>query len=725
MVGLLATSLLASCNKKEDNNGGTADGMGFRAMTEQDGGSNSRTHGVYHSDGGNEWLEVQWTAGDRIRVNNGSETRVFELTSGENTTSGEFYTSDGPTYDFTTGDFIAIYPAANAEGVANTVDATSATFNLPATQTYSADHPRSFAEKAMPMMAHSNNRNLYFKNVLGGICFQLKGNNLHVSRLVLTSANPDEKLWGVFNADYDGGDPKLTHVSGGGNSITLTCDVTLHATNVTEFTIMVPPGTLETGFTVAAYDGDAEVLERTADWSDDPRTDFIPRSEILLLDDQLNVVISPLRVTTISPTYITDKSAFGGGIVEVLGKEVKPVTERGLCWALASVTTEPTLENSSLAEGQQTAGTYGFTFGTLTKDMVYYVRAYAKNSAGQVVYGEPIPFASRKDYPNDYDGKIPFAYSVATDKQVYFSMGNLQYKASDPTWRFAEYQFEYVGSQTPDNQGHTGGNISGSDNINASSTYDGWIDLFGWATTGCKLINEEPYFYQPWDSTQKVSTEYPVTGFKSSPFFGPRGANNLTGVYQNGDWGIYCSISNGGSAGSWHLMEGNPTEDDNNVMTGSCDCQWYYLLKQRPGQTCSFAQTLLTVRNGISVNGISVNGLMIFPDGFEWPSILNDKVDISSMNTFSSSGKVELNEAQWSLLEKQGAVFLPAAGIKYGKKFHSLTGFGRYWTSTWSNATGGYTHARNLRFNIDEVLNANNSSDRSSGYSVRLVQDVH
>ena len=136
MVGLLATSLLASCNKKEDNNGGTADGMGFRAMTEQDGGSNSRTHGVLQSDGSGKRLEVRWTAGDQIRVNNGSESRTFELTSGENSTTGEFYTTNGSTYDFTTGDFTAIYPATNAQGIDNSVSGNSATFYIPATQNY-------------------------------------------------------------------------------------------------------------------------------------------------------------------------------------------------------------------------------------------------------------------------------------------------------------------------------------------------------------------------------------------------------------------------------------------------------------------------------------------------------------------------------------------------------------------------------------------------------------
>ena len=57
-------------------------------------------------------------------------------------------------------------------------------------------------------------------------------------------------------------------------------------------------------------------------------------------------------------------------------------------------------------------------------------------------------------------------FSIAADKKVLFSPGNLQYQASTNTWRFAEHQYDYCGD----------------DNSNISSTYSGWIDLFGWGT---------------------------------------------------------------------------------------------------------------------------------------------------------------------------------------------------------------------------------------------------
>lgn len=64
-------------------------------------------------------------------------------------------------------------------------------------------------------------------------------------------------------------------------------------------------------------------------------------------------------------------------------------------------------------------------------------------------------------------GALPGAFTVSySNEKVYFSKGNLQYQASTQTWRFAEHQY----------------NIIGSANANISSTYNGWIDLFGWGT---------------------------------------------------------------------------------------------------------------------------------------------------------------------------------------------------------------------------------------------------
>lgn len=61
---------------------------------------------------------------------------------------------------------------------------------------------------------------------------------------------------------------------------------------------------------------------------------------------------------------------------------------------------------------------------------------------------------------------LPGMFSISASKQVHFSQGNLQYQASTQTWRFAENQYDMIGS----------------DNAYIHAFYRGWIDLFGWGT---------------------------------------------------------------------------------------------------------------------------------------------------------------------------------------------------------------------------------------------------
>ncbi len=61
-------------------------------------------------------------------------------------------------------------------------------------------------------------------------------------------------------------------------------------------------------------------------------------------------------------------------------------------------------------------------------------------------------------------------FSVAKDKQVYFSHGNLQYVQSTNTWQFAELQYEFVGAANL--------TIGEDGNPVLADT----IDLFGWGT---------------------------------------------------------------------------------------------------------------------------------------------------------------------------------------------------------------------------------------------------
>jgi hypothetical protein len=85
------------------------------------------------------------------------------------------------------------------------------------------------------------------------------------------------------------------------------------------------------------------------------------------------------------------------------------------------------------------------------------------------------------------EGALPKLFSVSEGKQVLFSKGNLQYQATTKTWRFAEHQYDVIGK----------------DNEKISETYSGWIDLFGWATSG---YDHGAVNWQPWSGNKDTKS---------------------------------------------------------------------------------------------------------------------------------------------------------------------------------------------------------------------------
>ena len=289
---ILCLALVASCKKNNGNTGDDVPENGFRAKIEQTKGGGSkgeRTHINPEWDpNGYSETPLYWSEGDLIKVSNRSGTTLtFQLTEGENTMYGTFYTgeqNDG----FFEPVYMAAYPAANVEGTATTISGSTATFSRLSTQSYKAN---TFDEGAMPMVASSSTQTLDFYNVFGGLCIPLCGDGLTVTSVKLTSLNTNDKLWGVFSADCTSSNPLPTYVSGGDNILTLDCGtgVALDATVPTDFYFMVPPGTLESGFTVTAYNGSNKIYEKST--SSAPGSGFIPRSVVMKVNASLHIVV--------------------------------------------------------------------------------------------------------------------------------------------------------------------------------------------------------------------------------------------------------------------------------------------------------------------------------------------------------------------------------------------------------------------------------------------------
>ena len=276
---------------------------------------------------------------------------------------------------------------------------------------------------------------------------------------------------------------------------------------------------------------------------------------------------------------------------------------------------------------------------------------------------------------NNTRGAINGLFSVSEGQQVQFSQGNLQYQASTNTWRFAENQYDYVGSA----------------NSNVSETYDGWIDLFGWGTSGYH-DSSDPYNvnYQPWStSTATVNTDYNYYGYGPSTNME---SPNLTGSSANYDWGVYNAISNGGNqVGLWRT----PTL-----------AEWDYLFNTR------------STNSGIryakgKVNG--VNGVILLPDS--WNAIHYTLNNTNSPR--ASYGSNTITADDWASLEQRGCVFLPASGKRRdGTSVYSVGSYGIYWSASYINSFRSLFMA----FDADLYTSSTFSSVRYEGLSVRLVR---
>ena len=236
-------------------------------------------------------------------------------------------------------------------------------------------------------------------------------------------------------------------------------------------------------------------------------------------------------------------------------------------------------------------------------------------------------------------------FSVSADKQVTFSKGNLQYHPANKEWRFAPSQLDYIGYA----------------NRNFSSTYNSWLDLFGWST---------------------VTTNFGVsTSTNNTDYLGPFV-----------DWGRN-KIGND-APNTWRTL----TYDE-----------WYYVVFDRPNAS--------SLKGIAQING--VNGLILLPDNWTCPAGVTFKSGFhSEIGEDYYAVYQTFTVEQWSKLESAGAVFLPAAGYRAGSSVDFVRYDGYYWSATEGS---GYA-ASCLDFYSSKARIQ--SLNRYYGHSVRLVKDL-
>lgn len=262
-------------------------------------------------------------------------------------------------------------------------------------------------------------------------------------------------------------------------------------------------------------------------------------------------------------------------------------------------------------------------------------------------------------------------FSVSGSQKVQFSQGNLQYRAKDENnaphhWRFAENQYDHIFTN----------NTTSLTDYSESST--SWVDLFFWGTSG----NNSLYPHNL-NSTFNTSTDIAGT---------------------NNDWGVNCSISNGGSSRNlWRTL----TKDE-----------WVYLLNTRAGASGKWAKATVA----------GTEGLILVPDEWNCPSTIIS-LTYGSSSRFTSN---PIDATTWQNLEALGAIFLPLTGfLSYSQKTSTwqitqTNSSSFYWTSTFSHYNAG-PYAYRLSFLNDTDPSASTENDIAfwkRGFAVRLVRNA-
>lgn len=276
-------------------------------------------------------------------------------------------------------------------------------------------------------------------------------------------------------------------------------------------------------------------------------------------------------------------------------------------------------------------------------------------------------------------GMLPGEFSIASGSKVRFSKGNLQYQASENKWQFAANQYDYIGS----------------DNASISSTYSGWIDLFGWGATGY------------WDDRSvtsgtplapKYQKNYQAYSTSKSDISGGAGFNNYgygpdykigettysynLSVEHRSDWGYNAIYAGDNLTSGWRTL----TNDE-----------WGYLFGNS------------TERNGKYKCGVTVCGktncVVVAPD-----QCLNGYTFDKTKTSYTSD--------EWETAEAAGLVCLPAAGYREVTALSEVGSKGYYWSSTCQYAYMAF------RFTLSSSAVSCGNEYRYYGYSVRLVKNV-
>lgn len=170
------------------------------------------------------------------------------------------------------------------------------------------------------------------------------------------------------------------------------------------------------------------------------------------------------------------------------------------------------------------------------------------------------------------------------------------------------------------------------------------------------------------------------------------------------NFGISTSYENDDYSGNFVDWGTNTIANTTGTWNTPSTSAWQYIFNNRGAN--SFARGKVGTQTGV----------FLFPDHYTHPTDLSAITGMNEESYFDWSSGNNFTAAEWEKMEAAGAVFLPAAGVRYGTDVGYFGDDGYYWSST---AFGG-NDAWYVYFRENDVY-PGDYIGRNGGQSVRLV----
>lgn len=349
------------------------------------------------------------------------------------------------------------------------------------------------------------------------------------------------------------------------------------------------------------------------------------------------------KIVTGNATDITDESVVLNGVLNV---EIGLYEDIRFGMIISTNKEEINNRKGDKYEAKKLIGKdFDLKISKLAPNSVYYYSAWLCVNEIQYEFGSIKTFET-KSTPNK--PLLSGEFSISETQRIIFSPGNLQHNPKNNTWQFAPNQINYIGRA----------------NQNISTSYNGWVDLFGWSG---------------------AEDNEPMCGVNNS-----NNSNDYRGMFY--DWGLN-KIENY-EEGTWRTM----TLDE-----------WTYLLSSR--ENAKFLKGIAKVGN--------TTGIILLPDNWNFSNEVAFKSGFSTDDSSSSYGEFQtISLEQWKVMETYGAIFLPAAGYRNGENVAAMEKNGYYWSATLLNTSTAYFLL--IKPNMAKM----NSTTLYNGFSVRLVKEL-